>query len=105
MDDNSLVFERFSERSQEAIRLAREVAHSMESEFVGTEHVLLVVLQQKDTMVAEILGTLNVDVGKARAEIADWVDKWQRGKREGRLRRPLLAPHELPRWDGGSRGW
>lgn len=63
------MFDRFSSRSLEVIRLARHEAHLLRSEYAGSEHVLLALLLEQGTAAWEILASLKVDVGAVRAEI------------------------------------
>ena len=65
------MFESISDRSGDLIRLAREEAYSMDSEFIGTEHLLLALLKQENTGAAEILASMKVELGRVRAELKE----------------------------------
>ena len=67
------MFESISDRSGELLRLAREEAHAMDSEFIGTEHVLLAILKQEDSPAVEILASLTAELGKVRTEVKELV--------------------------------
>jgi ATP-dependent Clp protease ATP-binding subunit ClpC len=61
------------------VKLANDIAHEYEQEYVGTEHVLLAILRHNDCGGARILSSMGVDETRAR----DMVDKLvQRAKED-----------------------
>lgn len=65
------MFERFSKEAREAIKFAKEEAQNLNQYYVGTEHILLGLLDIKSEVIPEILSELGVlpdDVRKAVIE-------------------------------------
>ncbi|MBN1342954.1 MAG: ATP-dependent Clp protease ATP-binding subunit [Phycisphaerae bacterium] len=60
-----------SERSRKVIRLANEIAHEYEQEYVGTEHLLLAIAREGSGAVAQFLK----GQGVGEDEIKDKVDQ------------------------------
>lgn len=56
-------------RAKKVIELAVEEAKNLNHTYIGTEHLLLGLLQEGEGVAARILMNLNVDIEKARAEI------------------------------------
>jgi ATP-dependent Clp protease ATP-binding subunit ClpC len=63
------MFEKFTERARTVMRLSRQEAQRLKSEFIGTEHVLLGILQEGDGVAAKVLKNLQVDLKRIRQEI------------------------------------
>nr|WP_300003273.1 ATP-dependent Clp protease ATP-binding subunit [Tissierella sp.] len=63
------MFGRFTERAQRAIILAQEEAKRMKHNYVGTEHVLLGLIGEKEGVAAVSLMEMGVELENARAEI------------------------------------
>ena len=61
-------FERFTERAKKVLTLAQEEAERSHHSYIGTEHLLLAVLQADDGA-ARILNALGVEEHVARASI------------------------------------
>jgi ATP-dependent Clp protease ATP-binding subunit ClpC len=62
------VYERLSEQGQETIRLAEAQAREMGHAYLGTEHLLLGLLAQRDTSAGSALQYRGVELGTVRAE-------------------------------------
>jgi ATP-dependent Clp protease ATP-binding subunit ClpA len=62
-------FERFTERAQDAAARAYEILHRYGHNQVDTEHILLALLEQQDSIVSAILGKINIDVAAVRDEV------------------------------------
>lgn len=58
-----------SVRADEVIRLAKGIARDSAQGFVGTEHLLLAILQEGTGLAAQILQTKTITEKKVRAEI------------------------------------
>lgn len=56
-------------RAKKVIELAVEEAKNLNHTYIGTEHLLLGLLQEGEGVAARILKNLNIDIEKARAEI------------------------------------
>lgn len=64
-----------SQRVAEVMKLANVIAHDYEQEYVGTEHVLLAILQEGEGGGARVLAGRNISEAKLRAEIDTLVKK------------------------------
>lgn len=61
----------FSNRVQDVIRLSREEALRLGHDYIGTEHLLLGVIREGDSMAMKILRNLGADIHKLRKTIED----------------------------------
>ncbi|HRQ81267.1 MAG TPA: Clp protease N-terminal domain-containing protein, partial [Azospirillaceae bacterium] len=61
----------FSNRVQDVIRLSREEALRLGHDYIGTEHLLLGVIREGDSMAMKILRNLSADIHKLRKTIED----------------------------------
>jgi ATP-dependent Clp protease ATP-binding subunit ClpA len=59
-------FERFTEASKRVLKLAQEETERTHNSFIGTEHLLLALLRERDTVAGEALRRLCVDIADAR---------------------------------------
>lgn len=57
------MFERFTERSRQVVILAQEHAKNMRNSHIGTEHILLGLLDEEDGLAAKALNHLGVKLG------------------------------------------
>ena len=78
------MFERFTERAQNAITLASEEAVSLNHEYVGTEHVLLGVIKAGGSA-ADVLNALDVDLDRTLREIEKLIRGDHKSATGGRL--------------------
>ena len=62
------MFEKFSERARKAMSLSRREAQRLNSEFIGTEHILLGILQEGGGVAAIVLKNLHLDLKLIRLE-------------------------------------
>src|SRR6476660_7464189 len=56
-------------QSRKVLALANEAARSFNHEYVGTEHILLGLIEERSSGVAEVLETFKIDADKIRAEV------------------------------------
>src|SRR3990172_7987384 len=63
------MFEKFTERARKVMNIARAEAQRLNSEFIGTEHILLGIVQEGGGVAAKVLKNLNVDFRRVRQEI------------------------------------
>jgi ATP-dependent Clp protease ATP-binding subunit ClpC len=63
------MFERFTDRSRRVIVLAQEEARLLNHNYIGTEHLLLGMLAEKDGKAARVLESLDVTLTAAREEV------------------------------------
>jgi ATP-dependent Clp protease ATP-binding subunit ClpC len=64
------VFERFSEEAREVVVFAQDEARELRHNYIGTEHLLLGLLRQRDGVAARVLTGLGVTLAPVRAEVA-----------------------------------
>jgi ATP-dependent Clp protease ATP-binding subunit ClpA len=62
-------FERFTERSKKVLTLAQEEAERSRHSYIGTEHLLLGLLREREGLAAIVLDNLGVDIGMVRQTI------------------------------------
>lgn len=63
------MFDRFTDRARKVMALARKEAQRFNHDFIGTEHILLGLVQEGSGVAANVLKNLGVDGTKIRAEI------------------------------------
>ena len=63
------MFERFTERARKVIILAREEAARLHHDYLGTEHLLLGLIREKNGIAANVLQSLGVLLDEMRLEI------------------------------------
>jgi ATP-dependent Clp protease ATP-binding subunit ClpC len=94
------------------VKLANDIAHEYELEYVGTEHILLAILRHNGGLGAQFLEKLGIDEPKARAAVDDLVqrakeDTWVFGRLPGspNYRRVIeLAIEEAGQFDSNLIG-
>jgi ATP-dependent Clp protease ATP-binding subunit ClpA len=62
-------FERFTEASKRVLTLAQEEAERSHHSYIGTEHILLGLLRERDTVASVALDRINVDITDVRRTI------------------------------------
>ena len=62
-------FDRFTDRARKVMSLARREAQRFNHDFIGTEHILLGLIQEGTGVAYEVLKNLGVDTDKIRREI------------------------------------
>jgi ATP-dependent Clp protease ATP-binding subunit ClpC len=63
------MFDRFTDRARKVMNLAKQEAQRLNHEYIGTEHILLGLVQEGSGVAASVLKNLGVDLKKIRAEI------------------------------------
>ncbi|HKS16554.1 MAG TPA: Clp protease N-terminal domain-containing protein, partial [Planctomycetota bacterium] len=63
------MFEKFTERARRVMGLSRQEAQRLGSEFIGTEHMLLGILQEGEGIAAKVLKNLEADYKRVRQQI------------------------------------
>ena len=66
MAEYSSQFDRFTDNAKQSLENAERLANQMGSSYVGTEHILLGVLQQDSSVGAKILKNAGVSFEKAQ---------------------------------------
>src|SRR6266536_2221894 len=63
------MWQRFTERARRVVFFAQEEAARLGENYVGTEHLLLGLVRENDSVAARILDRLGVSLGRIRSEI------------------------------------
>lgn len=67
------MFERFTERARKVMSLARQEAQRFNHEYIGTEHILLGLVQEGSGVAANVLRNMDVELRKIRMEVEKMV--------------------------------
>ena len=67
------MFDRFTDRAKKVMTLARQEATRFNHEYIGTEHILLGLVQEGSGVAATVLRNLGVDLDKIRQEVENMV--------------------------------
>src|SRR5262245_49834792 len=62
------MFDRFTDRAKKVMNLARQEAQRFNHEYLGTEHILLGLVQEGSGVAANVLRNMNIDLAKIRTE-------------------------------------
>jgi ATP-dependent Clp protease ATP-binding subunit ClpC len=65
----------FTERLRQVLAMAREEAARLHHEYVGTEHILLGLIREREGVTAAVLQNLGVDLDERRRKIEDTLTK------------------------------
>ena len=63
------MFERFTERARQVVVLAQEEARTLKHGHIGTEHLLLGLLRERDGIAAQVLESFDITVERVRGEV------------------------------------
>ncbi len=63
------MFDRFTDRARKVMALARKEAQRFNHDFIGTEHILLGLIQEGSGVAANVLKNLGVEINRIRSEI------------------------------------
>ena len=63
------MFDRFTDRARKVMGLARQEAQRFNHQYIGTEHILLGLIQEGSGVAANVLRNLDVDPDKIRVEV------------------------------------
>jgi ATP-dependent Clp protease ATP-binding subunit ClpC len=83
------MYERFTARARDVMRLALQEAQRFNHEYIATEHVLLGLIQEGSGVAANVLKNLDVDQHKIRLEVEKLL---QSGPHQVRRNKPLQTP-------------
>ncbi|HJU69054.1 MAG TPA: Clp protease N-terminal domain-containing protein [Gemmatimonadaceae bacterium] len=73
----------FTERVRKVFGLARDEAHRLHHEYVGTEHLLLGLISEGEGVAAAVMQNLNVDPDEIRSTVEKLVKKGRAGVTTG----------------------
>jgi ATP-dependent Clp protease ATP-binding subunit ClpA len=63
------VFERFTEGARQVVVLAQDEARLLRHNYIGTEHILLGLLREREGLAARVLETLDITLEEVRAQV------------------------------------
>ena len=69
------MFERYTERARKVIILAQDEAVRLKHNYIGTEHLLLGLLREREGIAAKILESLDVSLEAVRNELENFIDR------------------------------
>jgi len=72
---DSLMWQRFTERARRVVFFAQEEANRLGENYVSTEHLLLGLVRENDSVAARILDRLGVSLSRIRAEVERQVSR------------------------------
>jgi Clp amino terminal domain, pathogenicity island component/ClpX C4-type zinc finger len=67
------VFERFTDRARRVLVLAQEEARLLNHNFIGTEHILLGLIQEDEGVAAKALAELEISLDAVRTAVAETI--------------------------------
>src|SRR5256885_7991655 len=71
-------FERFTERAKKVLTFAQEEAERSHHSYIGTEHLLLGLLRERDGLAGKVVDNLGVEIGKVRETIESVIERNER---------------------------
>ena len=71
-------FEKFSERARRVLSLAQEEAQRFNHNYIGTEHILLGLARETDSVAARVLVSLGVELSKVRSAVEFIIGRGER---------------------------
>jgi ATP-dependent Clp protease ATP-binding subunit ClpB len=84
--------DRFTERSQDALQYAHELAQSHNNSQIETEHLLLALLEQKESLTEIILSQMGVDVSSLKEKLKDEISLLPKMYATGQAPQIYLSP-------------
>ena len=73
------MFERFTERSRRVVVLAQEESRMLDHHYIGTEHILLGLIHERDGIAAQAIGSAGLTLDAARAEVERMIGRGAAG--------------------------
>lgn len=89
------MFERYTEDAQNVMSRARQEAQKFGHDHIGTEHILLGLMEVKACVAADVLKQRSVDLRNAKAQVEKLVKPAQGEGPDGTLPRTEHAQHVL----------
>jgi ATP-dependent Clp protease ATP-binding subunit ClpC len=94
---------RFTPRARTALALAEDTARAVPHNYVGTEHLLLGLIDEGGNLAVKVLETLGIELTDLRAEVLGSMGP-PSNRVEGRIAFTLLAKHVLEATTAEARG-
>ncbi len=79
------MFERFTDRARRIMVLAQEEARMLNHDYVGTEHILLALVHERNGIAARALKPLGITEGAVRQQVSEIVGRGEPGNRSGHV--------------------
>ncbi|MCB4208887.1 ATP-dependent Clp protease ATP-binding subunit [Arthrobacter sp. UM1] len=73
------MFERFTDRARRVVVLAQEEARTLNHNYIGTEHILLGLIHEGDSIAAKALASLDITLEAVREQVQDMIGPGQQG--------------------------
>jgi ATP-dependent Clp protease ATP-binding subunit ClpC len=119
------MFERFTERARRVVVFAQEEARDLNHNYIGTEHLLLGLMRDSDSVAAHALRELDISQDAVREQVTEIIGRGKRSPSghipftprakkvlELSLREALQLNHttsapstSCSAWSGRARGW
>ena len=71
------MFERFTDRARRAVGLAQEEARRLNHDYIGTEHILLGLIQEGEGVAAKVLESLGISLEAVRQQVEKIIGRGQ----------------------------
>ena len=71
------MFERFTDRARRVVVLAQEEARRLNHNYIGTEHILLGLIQEGEGHAAKALEELSINIDSVRSEVVEIIGEGQ----------------------------
>ena len=75
------MFERFTDRARRVVVLAQEEARRLNHNYIGTEHILLGLIQEGEGHAAKAIEELNINIDSVRSEVVEIIGEGQQSHR------------------------
>ena len=85
-------------KAKRVLELAADEARRMRHNYVGTEHLLLALLREKDGLAAAVLRRLGLNLGKARAQVLEYLIPDKSGDEDDVFEDENAAPPRRSGW-------
>ncbi len=69
------MFERFTEKARRVVVYAQEEARMLNQNYIGTEHLLLGLIREREGVAAKALESLNISLDEVRGQVEDLIGK------------------------------
>jgi ATP-dependent Clp protease ATP-binding subunit ClpC len=71
-------FDRFTNRARKVLSLAQEEAQRFQHNYIGTEHLLLGLIDEREGVAIKVLNKMGIEPGKIRSEIESIIGRGDR---------------------------
>jgi len=78
------MFERFTDQARRVVVLAQEEARTLGHNYIGTEHILLGLLSEREGLAAQALNSLEISLHAARVQVVEIVGRGS-GQQSGHI--------------------